>query len=92
MALLRAVKATAMPLFGAIVSYHLDKWAADRESGTPIKIQAETVPDRGLGPNWPKAWWPILCFQRSKAPLQGVCVGQLMQLCQDRMALEAMLR
>jgi hypothetical protein len=33
MALLRAVKATAMPLFGAIVSYHHDKWAADRERG-----------------------------------------------------------
>jgi|HubBroStandDraft_6_1064221.scaffolds.fasta_scaffold371732_2 hypothetical protein len=33
MALLRAIKATAMPLFGAIVTYHLDKWAADRERG-----------------------------------------------------------
>jgi len=31
MALLRAIKATAMPLFGAIVTCHLDKWAADRE-------------------------------------------------------------
>ena len=34
MALLRAVKAAAMPLFGAIVTYHLDKWAADRERNT----------------------------------------------------------
>jgi hypothetical protein len=34
MALLRAIKATAMPLFGAIVTYHLDKWAADRERGS----------------------------------------------------------
>ena len=31
MALLRAIKATAMPLFGAIVTYHLDNWASDRE-------------------------------------------------------------
>jgi hypothetical protein len=34
MALLRAIEASAMPLFGAIVSYHLDKWAADRERGS----------------------------------------------------------